>query len=282
MMLRSGLTGPSIDRKQVDPIDRDEDHNCEISKTVLFKLCKNGSHIMMIKRYERFMLSTFVLCCFVLNVAGSEPSNANPPVRDPKYFTSKTVKSYVELKEQNVVMQTTDYSCGAACLATVMTYYWGHPTTEDEILDDLIRVIELDELVDRIKNGLAIGDLKKLAVYHGYRAALGTLPSVDKLAEVKVPVIVVIKIDDFTHFVVVRKVIGGYVYLADPIRGNLRMTTTDFSEQWVGRGFLVVLDPVLNQSTHNKLYPTAYEMDPTAGSRQTIRRNALRVNLGFK
>ena len=37
----------------------------------------------------------------------------------------------------NIVMQKTDYSCGAAALATICKYYWGDNVDEDLFLRSL-------------------------------------------------------------------------------------------------------------------------------------------------
>src|SRR5690606_34749716 len=86
------------------------------------------------------------------------------PVRDADYRFSKHVRSWKQLKEQNIVMQRLDYSCGAAALATVIRYYWGDPATEDQFLRVLGGLLTPDEARDRIENGLTLTDLRRAAV----------------------------------------------------------------------------------------------------------------------
>ena len=48
---------------------------------------------------------------------------------------SVKVKSLNELRWENVIRQRIDIGCGAASLATIMTYYFDFPTTELEMFE---------------------------------------------------------------------------------------------------------------------------------------------------
>ena len=163
------------------------------------------------------------------------------PIRDPHHTFQSYVWSYRELQRRNVVMQTYDYSCGAAALATVLQYYWEDNVSEKRILEVLVNnVLTVDEVKDRVKNGMSITDLRKVSEKMGYLAAIGTL-TFDKLCESKLPLVVPIKIKGYDHFVVFRGVAGGRVYLADPIRGNVRPTIAEFCGQWQKGAILAVI-----------------------------------------
>ena len=88
---------------------------------------------------------------------------------------SKSISpSWKELRRRNCVMQTRDYSCGAAALATVLRYYWGGRVGEEDILQALFKTLTAEERKDRYKNGLAISDLRRVAVDMGYLSTIGT------------------------------------------------------------------------------------------------------------
>ncbi len=162
------------------------------------------------------------------------------PVRDSNHVTSYDVCSWMALKRQNVIMQKRDYSCGAAALATLMRYYWLDQTaTEEKILNKLPKALTAKELQERIRNGLTMTDLEKLANEVGYDAVKlkGTF---SELAESKSPVIVGIVVRGFDHFVVVRGVGGPWVYLADSSRGNIRVPIDTFVSQWQENAMLVI------------------------------------------
>ena len=87
-----------------------------------------------------------------------------------------------------------------------------------------------------------MSDLRRAAVLVGYQAVIGKT-TFEKLAEVKVPMVVGISPGGHDHFVVVRGSDLDWVYIADPIRGNLRMTGKDFRDQWQENAVLVIHKP---------------------------------------
>jgi uncharacterized protein len=169
------------------------------------------------------------------------PTNP-PPVRDPDHTFQLWVDNYIDIQQRDIVMQRRDFSCGAACLATVAKYYWGDNITEDQVLRVLDQILSDKEIADRIENGLAMSDLRKAAVKLGYQSTVGTL-KFDKLTESKVPVIVGIEPEGHKHFVVFRGHYDDWVYLADPIRGNIRITTRTFNKQWQKNAILAIAKP---------------------------------------
>lgn len=170
----------------------------------------------------------------------SKPQGA--PIRDEKHTFAKRVRDWKALKRRNIVMQKRDYSCGAAALATVAQYYWGDKLSEDYFLRILDKLLTVEEAQERVENGLAMSDLRRAAVKAGYAAVVGKV-SFDKLAESKVPLIVGITVNDFDHFVVYRGTDGVHVYLADPIRGNLRIRSEEFIKQWQKNAVLAIAKP---------------------------------------
>lgn len=168
------------------------------------------------------------------------------PVRDSQRTFQKKVWSWQELKQRNIVMQQRDYSCGAAALATVIKYYWGDDVTEEQILLKLDELLTPEEAEDRVENGLALTDLRRVAASglgdQKYVASMGTL-RFDQLPESKVPLIIGIDVDGYEHFVVFRGFDGEWVYLADPIRGNIRTPGWMFVRQWQENAVLVVAKP---------------------------------------
>jgi predicted double-glycine peptidase len=165
-----------------------------------------------------------------------------PPVRDPEHRFRLPTRNYVAIREQNIVMQRRDYSCGAACLATVAKYYWGDDVSEDMVLRELDELLTAKEVADRIKNGLALSDLRRAATALGYQATVGKVVF-SKLSESRVPVIVGISPEGHDHFVVYRGICDDWVYMADPIRGNVRMTVGSFTKQWQENALLVIHKP---------------------------------------
>ncbi len=173
--------------------------------------------------------------------ARSTPLDA-PPVRDPDHTIQLRVRNYAAIKEQNIVMQRRDFSCGAACLATVAKFYWGDEVSEVMVLRTLDEILTAEEIKDRIKKGLAMSDLRRAAVKLGYQATVGKT-TFAKLTESRVPVIVGISPRRHDHFVVYRGTCDEWVYVADPIRGNVRLTISEFTKQWQENALLAVHKP---------------------------------------
>lgn len=198
-----------------------------------------------------------------------------PPVRDGEHRIERHVWNWRELKQQNVVMQRRDYSCGAAALATLIRYYWGDPVGETYFLTAILSTLSPEELRDRVANGLTMTDLRRAAVRRGYLATIGRL-SYQQLTESKVPLVVGITVRDYDHFVVYRGTDGYYVYLADPIRGNIRVPAWEFVEQWQRNAVLVVAKPGASVRETSPLTVTSDETFLGETNREFLRRDPLK------
>ncbi len=155
------------------------------------------------------------------------------------------LKSMKDLRDQGLVKQRFDYSCGAAALATVLRYGFGDEVTERDILKELFDLLPEDEEDLRRKEGFSLLDLQHVAQARGYKAQ-GFRLEPQFLAELGGPVIVFIEPRGYKHFAVLRGVRGDRVYLADPSRGNVRMPAYRFLESWVGetgKGIIFVIEP---------------------------------------
>lgn len=200
-----------------------------------------------------------ILFALGLVAAATAQAQVGPPVRDEAHTFSRKVENYRDLKRKNIVMQKRDYSCGAAALATVAKYYWGDNVDEEFFLAILDHLLTPEEAKDRVENGLAMADLRKAAVEAGYTAVVGKV-SFDKLADSKVPVVVGITVEGHDHFVVYRGTDGLYVYMADPIRGNLRIPSHEFIKQWQKNAILAIAKPGVKVKEYSRLSITANEL----------------------
>lgn len=141
----------------------------------------------------------------------------------------KNVKSIRELRDQNVVKQTSDFSCGAAGLATILNYHLHDPIREQEIIMEILRTTSLQKVKER--QGFSLLDLKRFAQQRGYKVT-GYKMDVDFLREIDKPVLVPIKFKNYRHFVIIKKVVGDRVFVADPAMGNMIMKVTWFKRIW--------------------------------------------------
>ena len=153
--------------------------------------------------------------------------------QEPFELRRVTLHTLKELRDQNVIKQTLDNSCGAAALATLMVYYYGEPTSEAEILDLLRAKLTPEELAAKAQRGFSLLDMKRVAQEKGYQA-VGFRLTLQQLQQLAAPVIVYLEPREYRHFAVLRGVRNGMVYLADPARGNLRMRIDQFLDEWQG------------------------------------------------
>ncbi len=152
---------------------------------------------------------------------------------------AQPVKSFLELREQKLVRQGWDISCGAAALSTVLIHDFGEPAyTEATIAISILT--NTDPEAVRRQGGFSLLDLKRFAEAVGYSAkGYGGL-SIDDLATSTVPVILAVRIRDFDHFVVYRGRYAGRVLIGDPAFGNITLSEHRFSAIWPsGIGFFV-------------------------------------------
>ncbi|CAH2602402.1 C39 family peptidase [Rhodovastum atsumiense] len=150
---------------------------------------------------------------------------------------AKAVRSLLEARQQNVVIQKYDLSCGAAALATLLKYGHGEDVTEHDAAAGMLRRTSIALVQQRL--GFSLLDLKRFAQTRGFEAdgyAELTLSDLIDFGAAIVPV----KLRGFNHFVVFRGVQGDRVLLADPAFGNRTMPIARFEDIWQGRiGFLL-------------------------------------------
>lgn len=146
-----------------------------------------------------------------------------------------------ELRDQYIVKQQLDYSCGAAALATLMAYYFGEKTSEREMLDLLgarLKKLTKQEAVRKKRVGFSLLDLKQVAQQKGYKAA-GFRLTLEQLKQLTAPVIIYVLPLGYHHFAVLRGIAGDRVFLADPSRGNLSMSIARFADEYGGIVFVL-------------------------------------------
>ncbi len=143
---------------------------------------------------------------------------------------TKHVTSLREARFDSVIEQKTDYSCGAAALATVLRYAFGRPLGELDVMKGML--VGADPATVQ-QYGFSMLDMKRFVQSQGLRAS-GFLADKTRLAQLRIPVITLIDSGGYKHFVVIRRVQNDEVHLADPAMGNRSMPLEDFARQWNG------------------------------------------------
>lgn len=148
----------------------------------------------------------------------------------------RPVSSWKERKFTNLVRQRTDFSCGAAALATIFNYAYDRQTTEQQVLVNMLKVADPDVVRER---GFSLLDMKNYVQAVGM-SAQGYEVEYDALLHLKVPAIVLLDIKGYKHFVIVQKATERYIHIGDPALGNRIMSHKKFQAAWNKVAFVVV------------------------------------------
>lgn len=97
--------------------------------------------------------------------------------------------SFREIKFSATVRQQFDFSCGAATLATVLTYYWGEPTSEIAVMNVLRSRYPDQDWKALQQRGFSFDDLIWTAAKLGFEGQGAEIPAA-QLAKIDGPVIV--------------------------------------------------------------------------------------------
>ena len=149
------------------------------------------------------------------------------------------VRSLQEIRHEGVVIQKWDTSCGAAALATVLTYSLNDPVSEREVARGMLKMTE--PLKVKYRGGFSLLDMKHFAELRGYRGKGYRGLTLDGLLQLDSPIVPIVQYGN-PHFVMVRGLNSrSRVSIADPGFGNRTMSVPDFTAAWKdGIAFVVV------------------------------------------
>jgi hypothetical protein len=146
----------------------------------------------------------------------------------------RPVRSLLEMRRDHTVIQEWDLSCGAAALATILTYQHDDPVPEREIAKALMGREEYlaHPTLVRIRQGFSLLDLKRYVDQRGYEGVGFGRLTLEDLIE-RAPIMVPVNFTGYNHFVIFRGVLGDRVLLADPAWGNRTMSKRKFENAWL-------------------------------------------------
>lgn len=165
----------------------------------------------------------------------------------PGTTVTKEVESMRERRFADLIEQETDFSCGAASVATILKYAYGwSEVNEEAVLEGMLQVADPEEVASR---GFSLLDMRNYVNEIGLRGRGYEVES-SALDDIAIPVIVLLDLDGYKHFVVLRKASDDRIYVGDPALGNRVMDREEFLDAWNNVIFAVVGD---GYSQHNVL-----------------------------
>lgn len=183
--------------------------------------------------------------------------------------------SWTGLRDDHVVKQRMDYSCGAAALATLMRHYFEDDVTEKDILTDIFNHLSPAELLDRQTEGLSLLDLQQAAERRGYQSAGVQLP-LSALPDLAGPVLIHLETKDYSHFAILKGTAEDRVYIADPSRGNIRMPLFRFEKEWSRLALILGKKSFGLPTEHGlKVRPARPVQNEILAARRAVRNQAL-------
>ena len=194
-----------------------------------------GSHIVG--------LLGLATACWSMHAFAGDVSFAGVLPNGAQYYTPIT--SMQDLRFAHIVRQHTDYSCGAAALATILRYGYHLDVDETVVIDGMLG--QADPTLVR-ERGFSLLDIKHYVESLGMRGR-GYRVDISRLRSLRVPVIVLMDIRGYRHFVVLKQVHGDQVELADPILGNRTLMLTDFMKAWPSHVLFVVIGSDFDRRT---------------------------------
>lgn len=150
----------------------------------------------------------------------------------------KSMRSLRDMRYRELVQQHYDFSCGSAALASLLHYGYGMDVSETELIKQMMAGADPEEVV---RNGFSMLDMKRYVEAVGLRAH-GYRIEPDALYRLQMPVIALLDIKGYRHFVLVKGASAGRVYVADPALGHRVMAEADFVAGWNGIVLAVVAD----------------------------------------
>jgi len=146
------------------------------------------------------------------------------------------VNSFENRRFDSVMRQQYDFSCGSAAIASLLTFHYEDQVTEHDVFLEMLALA--DEQKVR-QEGFSMLDMKHYLEARGYQADGFRMPLAGLRDKVRLPTIVLLNIDGFRHFVLIKGISDDEVLVGDPARGLKIYSYAQFSEYWNGTAFVI-------------------------------------------
>ena len=146
------------------------------------------------------------------------------------------VTSLKEARFKRTIKQQYDFSCGSAAVATLLTYQYNYPVSEQTAFQEMFENGDQQKIRQQ---GFSLLDIKRFLERRGFVADGYELP-LKKLAETGTPAIVLISESGYHHFVVVKGFRNDRVLVGDPATGTRPMPRESFEKKWEDQVLFVI------------------------------------------
>jgi predicted double-glycine peptidase len=150
-----------------------------------------------------------------------------------------------EIRFRTTFRQQYDYSCGSAAVATLLTYHYSDPISEQSVFKWMYEHGNQEKIR---KVGFSMLDMKNYLENRGYKAD-GYHVKLEQLATAAIPAIVLVDIKGYKHFVVIKGITNRDVLIGDSASGIRKMTRPELESIWKGLAF--ILKPSEKQRAKN-------------------------------
>lgn len=172
------------------------------------------------------------------------------------------VESLKERRFRTVFRQKEDLSCGAAALASLLTFHYGRPTTEPEVAAAMLAAGDTAKIA---RQGFSLLDMQRYLAVRGL-AADGFRVTLDRLAAAGLPAITLIEVDRYRHFVLIKGIRGDTVLIGDPAAGVSVFRRDAFEAIWPGIAFIIRQEQAIAQAAFNRADEWAIRLPAPLGT----------------
>lgn len=190
-----------------------------------------------------------LVCAFILLATGATARAGwvvTPGLMSGGHPLAIKVASLKERRFLTTVRQQYDYSCGSAAVATLLTFQYHDPVSEEAAFKVMWERGDQHKIR---REGFSLLDIKQYLEVNGY-GANGYVAPLDKLVEVGIPAIALINDKGYNHFVVIKGIQGNRILLGDPSVGSRVMSRAEFESMWQN-GILFVITGKKDRAVFN-------------------------------
>ncbi|MCI0667372.1 MAG: C39 family peptidase, partial [Methylococcaceae bacterium] len=150
------------------------------------------------------------------------------------------ITSFKESRFKSILRQQYDYSCGSASLASLLTFHYEDPVSEQVVFSEMYRNGNQEKIT---REGFSLLDMKRYLEAVGYQAD-GFRADLEQLSKTGIPAITIINTKGYLHFVVIKGVTDQQVLVGDPATGTKMMEQEQFESIWNRRVLFVIRNKV--------------------------------------